>query len=162
MRPIIDTIIRATIIVGLWAVIGLAVSLVSPSGIPWIYVQANTVDLSGVKVDLINEKDARKLFASGEAVFVDARSHEDYDKSHVEGAIFLPPEDVEERYVLVQPLLPEDARIILYCYGPECDMAERVAEFLGQLGYRNMKIMSAGYAAWEKAGYPVSQSSGGE
>jgi rhodanese-related sulfurtransferase len=34
-------------------------------------------------------------------------------------------------------------------------MAEEVARFLAQLGYRKMTIMSAGYRAWEEAGYPV-------
>jgi rhodanese-related sulfurtransferase len=159
MKPVIGTIIRATIIVGLWGVIGLGVNLASPRGIPWIYVQAKTVELSGVKVELIDEKDARKHFGNGETVFVDARSREDYDKSHVEGAVFLSPEDVEERFVSVQELLPEEARIVLYCYGPECDMAERVAEFLGQVGYQNMMIMSAGYAAWERSAYPVTRTS---
>ncbi|MFH0825702.1 MAG: rhodanese-like domain-containing protein, partial [Pseudomonadota bacterium] len=149
-------------IVMVWGAVGLGVNLVSPNGIPWIYVQAKTVELHGIKVELIDEKEARKFFGNGETVFVDSRTHEDYDKGHVEGSVFLGPEDVEERYVSVQPLLPEESKIILYCYGPECDMAERVAEFLGGLGYRDMSIMTAGYAAWEHAGFPVSRSSGKE
>jgi rhodanese-related sulfurtransferase len=38
--------------------------------------------------------------------------------------------------------MPEDSRLILYCYGPQCDMAEEVAKFLVQLGYKKMMIMS--------------------
>ncbi len=162
MKPVIDMIIRAAIIVCLWGMIGLGVNLASPRSIPWIYVQAKAVELHGIKVELIDEKEARKHFGNGETVFVDARSREDYGKSHVEGSVLLGPENVEERFISVRPQLPEESRIILYCYGPECDMAERVAEFLGRLGYRNMAIMSAGYAAWELAGYPVAQSSGNE
>lgn len=159
MKPVIGTTIRAAIIVGLWGAIGLGVNLASPRAIPWIYVQAKAVGLSGVKVQLIDEKAARKHFGNGDAVFVDARSREDYDKSHVEGAVFLGPENVEERFASVQALLHEKSKIVLYCHGPECDMAERVAEFLGQVGYRNMTIMSAGYSAWERAGFPATRSS---
>ncbi|MDQ7785604.1 MAG: rhodanese-like domain-containing protein [Desulfomonilaceae bacterium] len=159
MKSLIDTLIRAAGIVALFGAIGLGANLFSSDGIPWVYVQAKTVDLSGAKVELVDEKEAREHYGNGETVFVDARTRDDYDKSHVEGAVFLSPEDVEERFVSVRDLLPEDGRIILYCYGPECDMAERVADFLGQLGYRNMMIMTAGYAAWKDAGYPVARSS---
>ncbi len=79
----------------------------------------------------------------------------EYAKSHVKGAICLPPDDVEERFPVVEVLIPSDSRIILYCYGPECDMAERVGTFLAQLGYKNMMIMSSGFSAWEKAKFPV-------
>lgn len=80
-------------------------------------------------------------------------------KSHVKGSVFLSPDDVEEQFPSVEPLLPQDSKIVLYCYGPECDMAERVAAFLAQMGYRNLAVMSAGFPAWHKAGYPVETSS---
>ena len=79
----------------------------------------------------------------------------DYAKSHVKGATCLPPDDVEQRFPSVEPLIPSDNRVILYCYGPECDMAEKVGEFLAQMGYKNMLIMSSGFPAWEKANDPV-------
>lgn len=38
-------------------------------------------------------------------------------------------------------------------------MAERVAAFLAQMGYKNLAVMSGGFPAWLKAGYPVETSS---
>ena len=83
------------------------------------------------------------------------RKCSDYAKSHVRGAVCLPPDDVEQRFPSVEPLIPSESRVILYCYGPECDMAEKVGEFLAQMGYKNMLIMSSGFPAWVKAKYPV-------
>ena len=88
-------------------------------------------------------------------VFVDSRKCLDYAKAHVRGALCLPPDDVEQRFPSVEPLVPPESRVILYCYGPECDMAEKVGLFLAELGYKNMMIMSSGFPAWQKAKLPV-------
>ncbi|MEW6138092.1 MAG: rhodanese-like domain-containing protein [Thermodesulfobacteriota bacterium] len=159
MQAIVSIFLRALVILGVWASVGLVANLVSPEGIPWVYVQAKTMEVAGIRVALIDVNEARKLYDDGQTVFVDARNQQDYAKGSVRGSVFLSPDDVHERFIGVQGLLPEDSRIVLYCYGPECDMAERVAEFLGQVGYRKMMIMTDGFAAWERAGYPVTRPS---
>ena len=155
MRAIATTVLRALVLASAWSAIGVGLNFISAKPIPWIYEPPKFVDLEGVKVQLIDEKQAGESMESADTVFVDSRRQEDYEKSRVKGSIFLGPDDVQERFVSVEPLLPQDSRIVLYCYGPECDMAEQVAVFLVQMGYRNLAIMSAGFAAWEKAGYPV-------
>jgi len=146
---------RAVAILICASLIGLGLNLTNPKPLPWVYVPPNEIEVGGMKIPLIDEKAAYGFFGSEGTVFVDTRKKEDYSKSHIKGAIFLAPEEKEEMFPLVQPLLPEDSRVILYCYGPECDMAEKVVDFLAQLGYTNMMIMSAGFRAWESAGHPV-------
>jgi rhodanese-related sulfurtransferase len=155
MKGVIGNVIRALLIAGVWGLVGVAVNVLSAKTIPWVYEPPKSLDLKGVKVPLIDEKQAKELFDNPETVFVDSRKQEDYAKSHVKGSIFLPPEGAEELFSSVEPLLPLDYRIVLYCYGPECDMAEHVAMFLARMGYKNLSIMSSGFAAWEQAGYPV-------
>ncbi len=148
-------VIRAVLILVCASLIGLGVNMISPKPLPWEYVPPKEVEVRGAKIPLIDEQAAFKFFSSGGTVFVDTRKKEDYSESHVKGAVFLGPEEKEDLFPAVQPFLPEDARLILYCYGPECEMAQQVADFLTQLGYANMMIMSAGFRAWEKAGHPV-------
>jgi rhodanese-related sulfurtransferase len=155
MKPLLAAILRALLIMILWAAIGLGVNAVRPTSLPWIYVPPEELLVEGVKVRLVDEKEAVRFLDDPETVFVDSRKEEDYRERHVKSAVFLPEEDVEERFITVQGLMPEESRIILYCYGPECDMAEKVAGFLAQNGYKNMMIMTAGFRAWERAGYPV-------
>lgn len=148
--------IRAAIILVTSSLIGIGLNLASSKPLPWIYEPSRQVEVAGIKVPLIDEKEARKLFGESGTVFVDTRNEEDYSKGHIEGAVFLTPHDnLEERFISVEPFLPQEPHLILYCYGPQCDMAEEVARFLAQLGYRKMTIMTAGYRAWEEAGYPV-------
>jgi rhodanese-related sulfurtransferase len=154
-KQILSVVLRAATIAVVFSCMGLGVNALAPEGIPWIYVPPVEVVVAGVKVPLVDAKEAFKFFAESDTVFLDTRRQDDYRERRIKGAIFLPPDDVQEQFLAVQPLLPEDSRIILYCYGPECDMAERVAEFLAPMGYRNMMIMTAGLRGWEQAGYPT-------
>jgi rhodanese-related sulfurtransferase len=152
-------LLRAILIAIGASAVGLGVNAVSGRMLPWVYVPPKHVVLSGVMVPLINEKEARRFLVDTGTVFVDTRLEKDYAKSHIRGAVFLQPADKEERFPAVQPFLPEYARLVLYCYGPECPMAEEVALFLAQLGYKDMMIMTAGFRNWDKAGYPIENGS---
>jgi len=155
MKQLPGIILRSLLIMFLGAAIGLGVNAVRTTGLPWVYVPPEELSIEGVKVRLVDEKEAVRFLDDPETVFVDARTEEDYRERHVRSAVFLPEQDVEERFLAVQSLMPEDGHLILYCYGPECDMAEKVAQFLAQNGYKNMMIMTAGFRAWERAGYPM-------
>lgn len=78
-----------------------------------------------------------------------------FHKGHVRGALSFPALEIEERFPGIETLLPKDERIVLYCAGPECGMAEKVATFLLQRKYKNLYIMNAGFGSWQRAGHPV-------
>lgn len=141
------------------SVLGLAYNLAVSRALPLVYVPPSQVELSGVMAPLIDEREAKRFINDPDTIYIDTRLEKDYVKSRIKGAVFLQPEGKEERFPQVQPLIPEDARLVLYCYGPECSMAEEVGLFLAQLGYGKMMIMTAGFRAWEKAGYPVEKTS---
>ncbi len=150
---------RALVIAILFASIGMLSNLLSGKPIDWIYFPPGEMLLAGIKVQLIDAKTARKYLDDSGTVFLDSRECRDYAKSHVKGAICLPPDNVEKRFPAVELLVPPESLVILYCYGPDCDMAERTATFLVQLGYKNMMIMSSGFSEWEKAQFPVERRS---
>jgi rhodanese-related sulfurtransferase len=158
MKEYLGIAIRALVITAAASLIGLAVNLVSPKGISLLYAPPKEVLVAGVKIPLIDEIKAYEYYKSGEALFLDARKEDDFADGHVKGAIFFPEPEKEERYAQNQALMPEEAVIILYCSGPECDMAEKTAEFLTQLGYKKLMIMSAGFPGWKGAGYPIEAS----
>jgi rhodanese-related sulfurtransferase len=155
MRDVWSISIRALLIAVAGVGMGLAGNQLSQKPLPLIYTPPGQVELSGIVVPFIDEREARRYMADSATVFVDTRLEKDYSVSRVKGAIFLEPSNKEDRFPIVEPFLPQDSRLILYCYGPECPMAEEVAAFLSQLGYKNMMIMSAGFKAWEKQGYPT-------
>ena len=159
MKACLSVFIRALLLVIFFAGIGLMTNFAANNPIPWVYSTPREITIAGVTVQLIDELEAASLLDDPRTVFVDSRGRREYAKSHVRGAICLPSEEVEERFPSVEFLIPPESRVILYCHGPECDMAERVGLFLAQLGYKNMMIMSSGFSAWEKAKFPVQRRS---
>ena len=155
MKGLPRTALRAAIIAAVAGLIGIGVNLVSPRGLPWIYTRPSEVVVGEVRITLIDATKAHEFLDDGETIFVDTRDDAEYSEGHVRGALSLPDSNKEERFPSVQPLLAEEGRIILYCSGPECEMAEKTAYLLVQLGYRSLMIMSDGFPAWQKAGYPV-------
>lgn len=148
---------KAIVIAAVAAAVGLALNATASKPLALIYIPPKHLDLAGVRVPLIDEKEAMNQYGTEDTIFVDTREAEVYGEGHVKGALLLPADQKEERFPAVQPLLPEESRLILYCYGPECEMAEKVGLFLAQLGYKQMMIMSAGFQKWKGAGYPVGE-----
>jgi rhodanese-related sulfurtransferase len=155
MKKLTQLFTRAIIIALTFTAIGVLANVAADDPVLWVYEPPKEIALDGVKISLIDEKEAMRFLDNPETVFVDSRNFKDYARSHVKGAVCLPPDDVEQRFPTVEPMIPIENRVILYCHGPECDMAEKVAVFLSQMGYGKLMIMNSGFPAWEKAKYPV-------
>ncbi len=135
MKKLTQLFTRAIIIALTLVAVGVLANVAADDPVPWAYVPPKEIALNGVKISLIDEIEAVRFLGDPKTVFVDSRDFKDYARSHVKGAVCLPPDGVEQRFPTVEPLIPIESRIILYCHGPECDMAEKVAAFLSQMGY---------------------------
>ncbi len=151
----LKTCLKAAALFLCLSLIGIMVNQFSSSGIALRYSPPPSRDISGLKVPLIGEKEAAKYLNELGYVFVDTRHPEHFREGHIPGAVFLPPDDLPERFEEVQPLLMDSDTLILYCYGPDCDMAEKTAEFLAQMGYSKFMIMTDGFSGWKSAGNPI-------
>ena len=82
---------------------------------------------SGTK---ITAEEAVEIAAEGGAVIVDVREQDEYDASHIEGAVLMPHGQTE---ALAPALLPDkDQPILLYCRsGRRSAIAARALEKLG-------------------------------
>jgi rhodanese-related sulfurtransferase len=84
-------------------------------------------------------------------VLVDVRSFEAWDKGHVPEAVHLPWREIAAR---APELVPGDALVVTYCWGPACNGATKGALEFARLGYR-VKEMIGGYEYWVREGWPV-------
>ena len=89
-------------------------------------------------------------------VVVDSRSAESWVQGHVLGAVHLPTAEIAE---LAADLIPRDATVVTYCWGPGCNGATRAALEFARLGYR-VKEMIGGFEYWAREGFPVETRSG--
>jgi rhodanese-related sulfurtransferase len=86
---------------------------------------------------------------------VDTRDQAAWDGGHLPGAVHLPWREIGKR---APELVPRDALVVTYCWGPGCNGATRGALEFAQLGYR-VKEMIGGYEYWLREEGPVVSSS---
>ena len=81
----------------------------------------------------------------------DVNSKASWGEAHVPGARHLDPDAFERAD------LPADraASLVFYCSGPLCQKAPRAARRARDLGYENVRVMSAGIRGWVAAGLPT-------
>lgn len=104
---------------------------------------------------LIGLPEAADLFASGQAVFIDARSPEEYEEGHVAGAKSVPLYDPASDLIWESMGLPREAMIVVYCSGDLCQDSLILARRVSRLGWRNVKVFPGGWVEWEAAELPA-------
>jgi rhodanese-related sulfurtransferase len=82
-------------------------------------------------------------------VLLDVRSHADFARGHVPGAISLPHGKIVEGRMRE---FPDGTLFVTYCAGPHCNGATRGAIRLARLG-RPVKIMIGGVTGWLDEGF---------
>jgi rhodanese-related sulfurtransferase len=105
-------------------------------------------------VERISREELRqRMEDGGDLVVVDALAPMSYARSHLPGAINLPPDWVEDRAAMRIPSL--DSEIVVYCSDVDCDSSVFVAERLLELGYRNVRHYAEGKSDWVASGLPL-------
>lgn len=100
-------------------------------------------DPADVRLDL--ERSADRI------LLIDARSAEAYEACHVPGAINLPHRNISEKTTAA---IDGDRTLVVYCWGPGCNAAQKAAARLAQLGFR-VKEMIGGLEYWRREGHDV-------
>lgn len=103
----------------------------------------------------ISLQEARNLFFSGRAIFLDARPREFYKLGHIKGAINLPYEQFDTLFATVMKGIDHDSTIITYCDGEGCQLSKDLALALNKIGYTQVKILENGWTTWEEANLPT-------
>lgn len=99
---------------------------------------------------------AKNRFDQKSAVFLDARSPDEYKEGHIPGALEFYADDFDKYAPLVLPQLKDKTQeIITYCHGSSCELSVHLAKALMDQGYTNVKVFFGGWPEWKKSGYPI-------
>ena len=108
------------------------------------------VDKAFVK-KMIDSKSKSKTGLGADVVIVDALDESYYSKEHILGAINLP---ASKKWSLAEVMkrLPKGTSsttpIIIYCYSPECNAAEKLWMQMNRLGFYNTMHYTGGISDW--------------
>lgn len=138
-------------------VAALAVNAVRTDRLPLIgdfSVAARMTTATGERMDIALE-DAEKLYFTHAAVFIDARSAEEYAQGHIRDARSLPWQDVDFNFMTVTADLELTTPIVTYCDGETCELSHDLALFLRDAGFTDTRVLINGWTVWQQAGLPV-------
>jgi rhodanese-related sulfurtransferase len=111
---------------------------------------------SAKNLEMITLSDAKDLFESGTALFIDSRHEYDYKQGAVRGAVNLPLSDFDARHSILENI-PKDKKIVVYCNGEQCNSSIELAAKLTERGFTNVNIFFGGWQEWSSAGLPVNK-----
>ena len=104
---------------------------------------------------MIHSAEAEKLFREG-ALFVDVRSPDDFQKSHIERAVNIPLLEAQRRATE----LPRDRTVVLYESGGSADACAASRSFgriLFSHGYHKVVVDQDGLTGWQKQSLPLAR-----
>lgn len=91
-----------------------------------------------------------KIIESDDFTIIDARTPEQFKKSHIQKAINIYPLD-EENIVIEKILsLPSNKTYIIYCDGANCDLSHELAILLRDFGFSKLFLYNGGWNEWSK------------
>lgn len=150
-------VLQGAAILLLATLVGLGVNRMRPQGLPLVgdwSPAAQLAELHGGEEAAIPLEEARALFFTKGAVFVDARPGELFGAGHIPGALNLPWDEFETRFQEVMGAVPVDSIVITYCDGEACTLSREVAVALEARGYSQVRVLVNGWTVWQQANLP--------
>ena len=100
----------------------------------------------------ISIAELKTAIAEKKVTLLDANGSQVYQSGHIPGAI-----DFQANKAKLASELPADksALVVAYCGGPTCPLYAAAAKAAQELGYTNVKHLSAGISGWKAAGAPT-------
>jgi rhodanese-related sulfurtransferase len=100
----------------------------------------------------ISVDELKTAIEAKKAVVLDVNGSASYKAGHIPGAI-----DFRAQKAELAKLLPSDksALVVAYCGGPTCNAYSAAAKAAKELGYTNVKHLSAGISGWKAAKAPL-------
>jgi rhodanese-related sulfurtransferase/predicted transcriptional regulator len=100
----------------------------------------------GAEVEAISRDELLKRLRTSHVVLIDVRPAEEFDAGHIEGAVSIPLDELDERL----EELPVDSEIVAYCRGAFCAYAHEAVRRLHARG-RSARRLEGGWPEWQLA-----------
>ncbi len=145
-------------LIALPAMLGILVNSVRPDALPLVAERPYEIlvpcPMERVEVEPVTAAEA----ALEQVLFIDARPRDDYEKSHISGALSLPYDDLAEPSAaeLAPIRQARAARIVVYgTLDHNFDLGHQQASDLAAAGLPRVYYLEGGFEAWRATGRPV-------
>lgn len=137
--------------------VALSVNHLRPAGLPLVsdWSPEAQLRLDSGETLAVSLDEAEMLFFSRSALFLDARSPDQFAEGHIEGALNLPWQDFDDGFARVLNGIPPETPLVTYCDGESCASSKELAMALLVKGYGNVRVLVNGWSVWQERGLPV-------
>ena len=116
-----------------------------------VFIYYNLIQRGSSYEDVTSEQVKALIEINPSLVVVDVRTEAEYNDEHLEGAINIPLDELEQR---LSELNPND-KILVYCRTG--NRSTQAAEILVEKGFSGLYHMHGGIVAWKQNGYSVTK-----
>lgn len=157
MPILLKSMRQAAAIFFLSALLALLVNILRPGRLPLVDNTSRQArpTIENEENPAIPLADAKAFFQAGAALFLDARSPEQYAEGHIAGARNLPWEQFDARVDEVMRDVSRETLIIAYCDGENCGLGGKLAMALPAQGYVHTRVLIDGWALWQENLLPI-------
>lgn len=106
--------------------------------------------LPGRETQLSVSRDEAEALHRKRAVLLDVRPRQEFEAGHLRGALNIPLDELTGR----MKELPRDRKIIAYCRGVYCVLADEAADLLLAEGFDIVRL-EGGWPEWQSEGRPI-------
>lgn len=154
-----QTITEAAVLILAAVGIAIAIHIIRPDKIAPVADRTTDGDTQTIQPSLgvreIQIEEVQHLFKEKDVLFADARHRADYEAGHIQGAVNLNVADPDAWLPDFMPATDPATRIVTYCDGESCPLAEELAELLVLNGFENVATLKNGLTRWRESGLPV-------
>lgn len=87
----------------------------------------------------------KNLLDEGGVVLIDVRAPEDFEISHIPGALSVPKDEITNNF----DKLSKDKTNVVYCYNQQCHLGAHAALMIAQYDYPVM-LLEGGFKTWSE------------
>ena len=91
--------------------------------------------------------DLEKAIKAGKVTLIDVNGKNSYKKGHIPGAVLFSNKDALAKQL---SKVKKNTLVVAYCGNPRCSAYKRGATAAAELGFKNVKHLSAGIQGWIK------------
>jgi rhodanese-related sulfurtransferase/DNA-binding transcriptional ArsR family regulator len=111
-----------------------------------------TIELSPTRAQGVDRDELLSMVEQQEALVVDVRPRTEYATAHISGSLSIPLDELTARL----EELPRELRIVAYCRGKYCVLADKAVRLLKREGF-DARRTNEDVVGWELDGLPVTR-----
>lgn len=106
-------------------------------------------------IEIHSSKQVLEMIRTKKRLIIDVRSKDTFVQGHIPTALSFPLDEFDEGVQKMTARINRRDPVLLYCSSVHCTDSHTFADYLANIGYKDIKIFSGGFMQWQEEGYEI-------